>query len=146
MNRRHRCAPRGFTLIEVLAALMLIAIVLPASMKGIALSSSAATTARRRTEAAGLAEGKLQEIIAASQWQNTSNLSGDFGTDWPDYTWQATVTPWTQSATYSAASSSTNSTADSTLQQIDLRVIWKARGREDSLTISTLAYERTTTQ
>jgi prepilin-type N-terminal cleavage/methylation domain-containing protein len=41
MNRhRHR---RGFTLIEVLAALMLIAIVLPAIMKGIALSSGAAT-------------------------------------------------------------------------------------------------------
>ena len=144
MNRhRHR---RGFTLIEVLAALMLIAIVLPAIMKGIALSSGAATAARRRTEAAGLAEGKLQEIIATNQWQNISSISGDFGTDWPDYTWQATVTPWTQSATYSANSSSTNGTADSTLQQIDLRVTWKARGRDDSLTISTLAYERTATQ
>jgi hypothetical protein len=125
---------------------MLIAIVLPAIMKGIALSSSAATTARRRTEAAGLAEAKLQEIIATDQWQNGGNLSGDFGSDWPDYTWQATVTPWTQTTTYSASSASTNSTADSTLQQVDLRVMWKSRGRDDSLTISTLAYERTTTQ
>ncbi len=130
MNHQHtnrqseRC--RGFTLIEVLAALLLIAIVLPVVMKGVTLAGAAASDARRRTEAAGLAESKLNEIVATGQWQGAGALNGDFGTDWPDYRWEATVQPWAGDST------------SSSIQQIDLRVIWIARGHEDSLALSTL--------
>lgn len=123
----------GFTLVEVLATLMLIAIVLPAVMKGATLATAAASIARSRTEASGLAEAKLAEIIATNQWQ-TSSLSGDFGTDWPGYRWQATVQSWPQD------------TSGAGLQQVDLRVSWAARGREDSLTLSTLTYAATQAQ
>ena len=121
---------RAFTLIEVLAALMLIAIALPAVMQAVTVSTSAGAVARRRTEAAGLAESKLAEIVATDQWQSVATLSGDFGTDWPDYKWQATIGPWS------------GDTTSTSLQQIDLRVTWLSRGREDSLTVSTLAYDR----
>ncbi len=123
----------GFTLVEVLAALMLIAIVLPAVMKGAAMATSIASSARRRNEAAGLAEEKLAEIIATDQWQ-TSSLSGDFGSDWPGYRWQATVQSWPED------------TSGAGLQQVDLRVSWMARNKQDSLTLSTLAYAQTQTQ
>src|ERR1700733_2966996 len=91
MSRRVRArCHSGFTLIEVLATLLLMAIVLPAIMHGFTLSTSAATTARHRTEAAALAESKLNELVGTNQWQNASQ-QGDFQPDWPDYTWSATL-------------------------------------------------------
>lgn len=118
---------RAFTLIEVLAAMLLMAIVLPPVMEGVALATRAASDARRRTEAAGLAEEKLSELLATSQWTGGS-LSGDFGAGWPDYHWQANVYGW-------AADTTTQS-----LQQIDLNVTWTSRGRPQSITLSTLAF------
>jgi general secretion pathway protein I len=124
----QRCARRGgFTLIEVLATLMLMAIVLPVLMQGATLSSRLADDARRRTEAAGLAESKLAEIVATNEWQQT-NLSGDFGTDWPGYRWTATVQPWPEDTTNAG------------IQEIDLQVFWSERGREYSMQVSTLAF------
>jgi general secretion pathway protein I len=121
---------RGFTMIEVLATVALLAIVLPAVMEGVTLATSAGGLARHRTEAAGLAESKLKELVATGDWQ-AGILSGEFD-DWPQYRWEATVTAWSQDVT------------SSSIQQIDLRVIWTARGREDSITLSTLAYVRDT--
>jgi len=127
------CSSRdGFTLIEVLAAMLLIAIALPAVMKGLAAVSGTANSTRHRSEAAGLAEAKLNELVVSNDWQN-SVLAGDFGQDWPEYRWQATVEAWPLDTT------------SASIQEIDLRVTWMARGREDSLTVSTLAYARSTT-
>jgi len=50
-SHHHRRA--GFTLVEVLATIMLLAIVLPVAMRGVTISTQTASTARRRTEAAG---------------------------------------------------------------------------------------------
>jgi general secretion pathway protein I len=121
--------PRAFTLVEVLATLMLMAIVFPVLMQGVTLSSRLADDARRRTEASGLAEGKLAEIVATNEWQQAS-LSGDFGPDLPGYRWQANTAPWAQDTTNVG------------MQQIDVQVFWSARGHEDSLQVSTLAYNR----
>jgi prepilin-type N-terminal cleavage/methylation domain-containing protein len=126
----HRTSRRAFTLIEVLAAMLLIAIVLPVVMQGITAGAGSSSTTRRRTEASGLAEAKLGELIATGDWQG-GVLSGDFSPDWSDYKWQATVTAWTQDTT------------NSNLQEIDLRVFWKADNREDSVTVASLAYNRT---
>ncbi|HSU68524.1 MAG TPA: prepilin-type N-terminal cleavage/methylation domain-containing protein [Tepidisphaeraceae bacterium] len=123
MNRR------GFTLIEVLATLLLMAIVIPSLMKGINMAMGTASAAQRRTEAAGLAESKLNEILATQQWQ-TGQLSGDFGPDWPDYRWQATLNTWNQDNTNAG------------LQQLDLQVLYTYRNRPESVTLSTLTYVR----
>jgi general secretion pathway protein I len=125
-SRRH-----GFTLVEVLATLMLIAIVLPAVMKGISLATSTGTNARRRTEAVGLAESKLNELIVSQQWQG-GQMSGDFSPDWPDYHWQATVQSWPQDATGVG------------IQEVDLEVTWLSRNQPDSVKLSTLTYVRAT--
>lgn len=83
----------GFTLIEVLAALLLVSIVLPVAMKGVAAATATATTAKRRNEAAPLAQSKLDEILATQAW-STGGMSGDFGPDWSDYTWSAELVQW----------------------------------------------------
>jgi general secretion pathway protein I len=123
----------GFTLVEVLAAMMLIAIALPAIIKGISLATSVSTTARRRTEAVGLAESKLKEIVAAVEWQG-GQMAGDFSPDWPDYHWQATVSNWPLDQTGLG------------IQEIDMQVTWPARGGQtDSCKLSTLTYLRGST-
>jgi prepilin-type N-terminal cleavage/methylation domain-containing protein len=117
----------GFTLIEVTATMLLIAIVLPSIMEGITQATAAAGRARSRNEVCGLAQGKLAEILSGVEWQN-GNLSGDFGEDWPGYKWQATVQAWPQDTTTQS------------IQEVDLVVTWTQRNREQSLTVSSLAY------
>lgn len=113
----------GFTLPEVLATLLLVAIVLPSVMQGISLATAAAGTARQRSEATALAESKLNELTATNQWQS-GGLSGDFGQEWPAYTWQAEVQSWVEPSA----------------RQLHVHVTWYARGRNYDVTLSTLVY------
>jgi prepilin-type N-terminal cleavage/methylation domain-containing protein len=123
-SRRSARVPRcGFTLVEILATLTLVAIVLPSVMHGISLSLATADQARQQAEAAALAHSKLSEIVAAGQLQHAV-LSGDFGTDWPDYRWEARLGDWD----------------GATLRQLDVIVSWKHAGVDRSVTMTTLVY------
>jgi hypothetical protein len=62
-------------------------------------------------------------------WES-GNLSGDFSPDFPQYHWQASVGAWA------------GDQSGVGLQQIDLTVSWESRNRQQSLTMSSLAYER----
>jgi prepilin-type N-terminal cleavage/methylation domain-containing protein len=124
----------GFTLIEVLVTLLLIGIVLPAMMHGITLAMHAGDAARHRNDATQLAKSQLAQLVSGTQWASTTNLSGDFSPDWPGYQWKATVQPWDQDTT------------GMSIQQIDLTVSWQERGGTESLTLTTLAYQRSQTQ
>jgi general secretion pathway protein I len=118
---------RGFTLIEVLAALLLVGIALPVIMQGFSIATRVGSTAKRRTEASALADAKLTELVATAQWQ-TGIQSGDFSPDWPDYAWTVQIQPW----------------SDSGVDELDLTITWTGRnGQPDSLTVSTLVYEGT---
>lgn len=114
---------RGFTLVEVLATLMLMTIALPVILQTISLATSAASLSKRRVEASLLCQSKMDELVATGQWQN-GQLSGDFQPDWPDYTWTAQVEDF-----------------DGVSQELDVSINWLGRGNiQDSLTISTLIY------
>jgi prepilin-type N-terminal cleavage/methylation domain-containing protein len=128
---------QGFTLVEVLAAMVLIAIVLPVAMHGISLAARAAAMAKHRTVAAQLGSSKLQEIVATGQWESSSNLQGDFsleGPEYQDYTWMAQVKQWNQRGV------NAQDIQPQTLSELDLKVIWHSRGQEQFLTFSTLVY------
>jgi len=114
---------RAFTLIEILATLVLVAIILPVAMSGISLALATADESRHETEAASLAQNKMAEIVACEQWHNAS-LSGDFGPDRPDYRWSAQVSDW----------------QGTQVRQLDVRVLWNNRGRDRSVTLTTLVY------
>ena len=138
-RRTSRRRSQGFTLVEALAALVLLAIVLPAINRSILIASGMASDARHRDEAAGLAQGKLAELyqtISAGQSQG-GNLSGDFGDDWLGYHWHAETFYW--------GDSTKGIPEDQVMQELDVTVTWissRAGGREDSLVVSTLVYQR----
>jgi prepilin-type N-terminal cleavage/methylation domain-containing protein len=132
-RRKHRC--RGFTLIEVLVAIILMLVVLPAAMRGVTIAARAGALAKHRTEASALATSKLQEILATQQWESGGTLSGDFIQEgYADYTWKAQLSPWNQ------AGFSAQDIQPQTLQQLDLEVSWKSGSGTNSLVVSTLVY------
>ena len=125
MSRPSPRRTHGFTLVEVLAALLFIGIVLPVIMQGITLSTNVASVARKKTEAAGLAQAKLAELAVSGQWES-GNTSGDFGDAFPGYRWEASAD------TYVGNSAVTD------LVQLEVRVIWRGRGGDESVALTTL--------
>ena len=87
---------------------------------------------RSRTEAAGLAQSKVSELVAFAQSHQLSetSLEGDFGPDWPNYHWKAVVNDWT------------NDPYPVGMQQLDVQVTWPLKNPTDSVTLSTLVYVR----
>ena len=116
-----RSRRRGFTLIEALAAVLLVAIVLPVALRGFSLAVSVADTARHRAEAATLAHSKLSELLATGGWQ-TGALSGDFAPDHPAFSWTAELNTWD----------------NSTLKELDVHVLWNSPGGSQQITMTTL--------
>jgi prepilin-type N-terminal cleavage/methylation domain-containing protein len=124
--RRRAARRRGLTLIEVLATIVLMGIVLPVAMNGISLCLASASIARQKSEAAALAEAKLNELIATGDWQS-GMTSGDFGEAWPEFHWTGSTSAW----------------SDPTVQQLSVRVFWIGRGQERDVTLTTLVYQGT---
>ena len=120
----------GFTLIEVLATILLLSIVIPVAMQAVSASTGAASAARHKTVAAGLAESKLAELIATGDWQ-TGAVSGTFGEEHPEFRWDARAVNWTEAS----------------VTQLDVVVTWTSSRRgEESIVLSTLVYLSGTTQ
>ncbi len=119
-SRRARLS-RGFTLIEVLAAVVFVAIVIPVVMRGFSLATSAGDVAKTKAEAAVLAHSKMNEIVVTRLWQN-GVMGGDFSPDHPSYRWAAELKDWDSS----------------TLKELDVHVTWGQPGRERSMTLNTL--------
>jgi len=121
----RRCRRSGFTLVEVLAALVVLGIVLPVAMTGASLAMRAGSAARHQAEAATLGEAKLTELVTTGEW-STSGSDGDFGPDFPQYRW-------------------TMETAqrDLDVTELLLSVIWQDRGQDRSVKLSTLVYVAT---
>ena len=84
----------GFTLIEVLAAMMFLAILVPAIVSALSLSGHISELSDRRAVAAELAENQLNEELMANNWMSNNSTKGDFGTDYPGYTWEMTQSAW----------------------------------------------------
>lgn len=126
--KRRSAQPRsphrhgGFTLPEVLAALVLIGVVLPVALRGVSVALATASKAKHNSEAVELARHKLTELSLATDASAYAG-SGDFGTDWPGYRWE-----------------SRSVTRDYGVTEVTVQVYWKSRGEEESLTLSTLAY------
>lgn len=116
-----RTSRGGFTLVEVLAALTLAALVLPVAMRGVSLALTCAGRAKRQAEAAVLAEAKLAELVVTEGWQ-AADLSGDFEDEAPDYAWRAEVNTWDTT----------------TLRRLDVSVYRKLAGPTRAVTLTTL--------
>ena len=105
---------RGFTLLEVMIAVALIAIALTALLGSQSQSVSFANSAKFETMAALLAQGKMSEIVSQRQ-ETLSSDSGYFGDDYPGFAWESTV---------SDVSISGEEAISDYLKQIDLTITW----------------------
>ena len=104
---------RGFTLLEVMIAVALIAIALTTLLGSQSQSVSFANSAKFETMAALLAQGKMSEI--ALQQETPASDSGDFGDEYPGYAWEVEV---------SDISIEGVDNISDYLKQVDLTVTW----------------------
>jgi general secretion pathway protein I len=81
---------KGFTLLEVMIAVALIAIALTTLLGSQSQSVSFANSAKFETMAALLAQSKMSEITVQEPNELT-NDSGDFSDDYPGYAWEVNV-------------------------------------------------------
>ena len=81
-----RRSHRAFTLIEVLAALLLMAIVIPVAMEGMSISSRAGLLGQRKAAAMRVAERMINELIVTGEMNQTSSsgtvVDGDTSYPW----------------------------------------------------------------
>ena len=80
----------GFTLLEVMIAMAILAISLVAVYQSQSQSVSMAANARFLTTASLLAQSRMSQIDAAAP-REVSSGSGDFGENFPDYAWQVEI-------------------------------------------------------
>lgn len=114
VDARGEAGRLGFTLLEVMVSMAIIAIALTAVLGSQSQSVSFATEAKFTTTAALLAQGKMAELEAMNP-EDLASDSGDFGEDFPDYSWEVTL----GDVFFSEPENVSNH-----LQQIDLTVSW----------------------
>lgn len=116
---------QGFTLVEILAALLFLALVVPVIMGALIVSNRTSLLAERGAVAGELAENKLGEMLIGNTWTSAPATSGEFGTDWPGYRWTIGTSDWT------------NDTANH-MTELSADVFYTVQGREYNVHLSTL--------
>jgi general secretion pathway protein I len=87
-----RAASRqGFTLLEVMIAMAILAIVLVTVFHSQSQSIAMANESRAMTTLALLAQSRMAEV-EGQQNLSTGQKNGKFGDDFPDYSWTASIT------------------------------------------------------
>jgi len=85
---------QGFTLLEVLVAAVVLAVGLVAILTAFSMATRATGASTNDTLVPMLAEQKLAEVRALPRDELLSETSeGDFGEEYPGYTWDLQVSP-----------------------------------------------------
>ncbi|MBX2851257.1 MAG: type II secretion system GspH family protein [Phycisphaeraceae bacterium] len=125
LTKRSAVCRGGFTLVEALASLMLVAVVLPFVIRGVTMSARNAAESDQRADAAMLAQTMLEEAVLAGAWQ-TGDAEGTFdemyGKDATRYTWALSIADW-QSTDY---------------RELTMTVRWMRGKKEKTVAVSTV--------
>lgn len=111
----------AFTLVEVLAALLLMAIVIPVAMEALHTATAAGMIGVRKTEAARVADRILNESIVTTNWNQFA--SGTTTENGHQYRWTLRNETWA---------------ADSAMQLLTAEVEFSTQGRNSAVYLSTL--------
>src|SRR5262245_18467273 len=84
---------RGFTLVEILVALAILAIALTAGMRALAQATDTASALKARTLALWVAQNRLAAAQIAAPWPAPGSYSGDATQAGISFVWQANVAP-----------------------------------------------------
>jgi general secretion pathway protein I len=90
MNIQHK-NQSGFTLLEVLVALVIIAIALGAATRAAHIATDSALKMKQRLAATWVAQNRLAETRARHLWPNPGVSSGDTQQAGIQFMWQETV-------------------------------------------------------
>jgi general secretion pathway protein I len=82
---------RGFTLVEVLVALAILAVALAAAARSAALSTDSAFEHKQRVLAGLVAENRLGELVARRAWPGVGVTEGTERQAGVDFRWRAEV-------------------------------------------------------
>ncbi len=116
-------ATKAFTLVEVMAAILFVAIILPVAMKTISTATSVISDAKNKRHATILAEHKMCEILLERSW-TSGDEAGDFGAEEVAYTWASEILE----------------RESDDMSEISVRVYWQQKGYNKDVTITTLVY------
>jgi len=119
--RNRNC--QAFTLAEVLAAMLFLAIVIPAAVEAMHLASLAGEVAARKGAAVRVADRILNESLVTTNWTGGTQ-SGKTSEGALDFDWTLTVQAWPE---------------DSALQVVTAEVKFTAQGKDYSVKLNTLA-------
>jgi hypothetical protein len=134
ISRPARCA--AFTLAEVMAALLFLAIVIPTAVEVLHVSSLAGEVAARKSEAARIADRILSESLVTTNW-NGGVQSGTTSEGILDFQWTLTSRLWAQNPMPAAQSQA------SQMELLTAEVKFLAQGKQYSVKSSTLAFQST---
>lgn len=112
----------GFTLAEVLAAMLFLAIVIPVAVEALHVSSLAGEVAARKGAAARIADRILNESLVTTNWTGGVQ-SGTVGEGTLNYNWTLTA----------------QDSPQQTMEVLTAEVKYQAQGRDFSVKLSTLA-------
>lgn len=126
MRSRHAASSsRGFTFVEILAAMLFMAIVIPVAVQGIMIANRAGAVAQRKRVATQLADRLLAETILTESWRD-GDSEGDFGEDWPRYRWALSTDYWSE---------------DETMRCVRVQVFYVVQEQEYNVQLETLAVD-----
>ena len=117
-----KSAQTAFTLVEVLAALALMAIVIPVAVGGMRLASKAGEVGQRKAVAARIAGRVLNELVVPGQLRGTTQ-NGVVQEGAQRYQWSMHAEPWPQDA----------------MRLVTVQVTFPVQGRDYDVRLSTLA-------
>lgn len=129
LSTSHPAQPRlarsAFTLAEVLASLVFMAILIPVALEGLSIASRAGEVAARKTQAAFIADCLLNENVVTTNW-NRVVQNGTIRQGNREFRWSLRSEPWNE---------------DPYLTQMRLLTVvvqYSARGQDYDLRLSTL--------
>ena len=122
-RKNSRCA--AFTLAEVLAAMLFLAIVIPAVVEAMHLASLAGEVAARKGAAVRVADRILNESLVTTNWSGGTQ-SGTTSEGALDFSWTLTTQSWPE---------------DSAMQVVTAEVKFTAQGKDYSVKLNTLAVQ-----
>jgi hypothetical protein len=115
----------AFTLAEVLAALLFMAIVVPVTIEGMHIASLAGAVAQRKGEAARVAQRILAQTILMTNWSQT--IQGDTAYEGTrQFQWTLRNDAWNVDINQNM------------IRQLTVEVVFKAQDRDYSVRLSTL--------
>jgi prepilin-type N-terminal cleavage/methylation domain-containing protein len=131
----------GFTLAEVLAALLLMAIVIPVAMQGMGIATRAGEVSQRKAMAARIGEKVLNETIVTGQL-NQSLQSGVEQQGPCQFRWTIRNEPWNQLASVPVLNSPNGINQgvvnQNNIHELSVDVTFPAQGRDYAVHLSTL--------